>query len=322
MKTATNKPKISITNNRKVKVFLFILLLTSIIWLLIELSKTYVSTALFEVQYTNIPTGKLLHSKPIKEVNITLKAPGFSLLKYKIRKNKLNLSLRNVVRRGSNHYVLPNQQIANLTTQLSGETEIITVLNDTIYIELGNNKSKKVPINPMLDIKFKLGYNLTEPIKIKPDSVLITGSERLVDSIQELETEVLKISNAYKNIDRDLDIIMPLESLNIIVEFKSVSISGVVDKFTEGKFIIPVTFINKPAEIIINTFPKEIEVVYQGGLSNFNKITTNSFLIVCDYEQYKKDTLIKYLTPVIKHKSEFISSLKVNPSQIEFLIQK
>jgi len=38
--------------------------------------------------------------------------------------------------------------------------------------------------------------------------------------------------------------------------------------------------------------------------------------------EYKNDTLIKYLTPVIKQKSEFIYSLKVNPNQIEFLIQK
>ena len=49
---------------------------------------------------------------------------------------------------------------------------------------------------------------------------------------------------------------------------------------------------------------------------------TFSFLIVYDYNEYKNDTTIQYLTPQIKHKSEFISSIKINPSQIEFLIQK
>ena len=71
----------------------------------------------------------------------------------------------------------------------------------------------------------------------------------------------------------------------------------------------------------INPFPKEVEVTYQVALSNFNKISKNSISIVFDYEQYKNDTLIRYLTPVIKQKSEFIHSLKINPNQIEFLIQ-
>ncbi|VAW18423.1 hypothetical protein MNBD_BACTEROID04-373, partial [hydrothermal vent metagenome] len=95
-----------------------------------------------------------------------------------------------------------------------------------------------------------------------------------------------------------------------------------VDKFTEGSFDIPVTIINKPEGIKINTFPNTIEVIYQAGLSNFNKITKNSFLVVYDYKQYEKDTLTRFLTPIIKQKSEFISSIKINPSKIEFLIQK
>ena len=79
MKTTEKKSNISITNNRKVKVFLFILVLTSIIWLLIELSKSYTSSATFSVDYKNIPIGKLLQSSPISEINIVLKAPGFSI---------------------------------------------------------------------------------------------------------------------------------------------------------------------------------------------------------------------------------------------------
>jgi len=321
MRAITRISNISITNKRKVKVFLFILVLTSIIWLLIELSKSYTSSAVFTVEYENLPTGKLLESKPVSEIQLALKAPGFSLLKYKVKKHKLRLSLRNVTKKNSRYYLLLNKQLTYLSAQLSSENEIIRALKDTIFIELGNNRSKKVPINPSLDLKFKLGYNLTEPLKITPDSVLITGPQKLVDSIKEIKTSVLKINNAYENISSNVDLILPLEKDNLIVSATKVNISGLVDKFTEGKLTIPVIIINKPEGVKINTFPKEVQVIYQAGLSNFNKITKNSFLVVYDFEQYKKDTLIKYLTPIIKHKSEFISSIKLNPSQIEFLIQ-
>jgi YbbR-like protein len=321
MKTSVKKSNLSITNKRKVKVFLFILILTSIIWLLIELSKSYTSSAIFTVEYKNIPSEKLLQSKPISEINITLKAPGFSLLKYKLKKHNLAINLKSVVKRGTTYYLLPNQQISYFNAQLASETEVMGVLNDTIFVELGNNKSKKVPIYLSSNIKFKLGYNLTKDIKIIPDSVLITGSEKFVDSIKELSTEILELSDVYKDINAQLGLILPSKDINIILSTTRVKINGEVDKFTEGSFTIPVALINKPEGVKINTFPKQIEVIYQAGLSNFNKITKNSFLVVYDYEQYKNDTLLKYLTPVIKQKSEFISSMKIKPSQIEFLIQ-
>jgi len=322
MKTVVKTSGISIADKRKVKVFLFILLLTSIIWLLIELSKITNSTAVFKIEYKNIPTGMLLQSNPTSEINIALKAPGFSLLKYKIRKNKVALNLNNVVRGNANYYLLPNQQKAYLNAQLPGETEVVSVLKDTIFIELGKNKSKKVPVNLQLDIKFKLGYNLTAPLKIIPDSVTITGPEKHVDSIKELSNRLLELNDVHKNIHKELDLILPPKNSNVILNTTKVVVKANVDKFTEGSFNIPVTIINKPEGIKINTFPNTIEVIYQAGLSNFSKITRNSFLVVYDYKQYEKDTLIRFLTPIIKQKSEFISSLKINPSKIEFLIQK
>ncbi|WP_457619297.1 CdaR family protein [Lutibacter sp.] len=322
MKTVVKTSGISIADKRKVKVFLFILLLTSIIWLLIELSKITNSTAVFKIEYKNIPTGMLLQRKPISEISIALKAPGFSLLKYKIKKNKVALNLNKVVKANSNYYLLPNQQKAYLNAQLPGETEVVSVLKDTIFIELGKNKSKKVPVNLQLGIKFKLGYNLTAPLKIIPDSVTITGPEKYVDSIKELSNTLLELNDVHKNIYKELDLKLPPKNSNVILSTTKVIVKANVDKFTEGSFNIPVTIINKPEGIKINTFPNTIEVIYQAGLSNFNKITKNSFLVVYDYKQYEKDTLTRFLTPIIKQKSEFISSLKINPSQIEFLIQK
>ncbi len=322
MKTNVKNSKISIINRGKAKVFLFILVLTSIIWLLIELSKTSISTVSFNVVYKNIPAGKLIQKKPTSDIKITLKAPGFSLLKYKIKNQKIGLNLKNVIENNSNYYLLPNQQITYLNTQFPVGVEVVNVLNDTIVIELGYTKSKKVPVNPSLDLKFKLGYNLINNLKIIPDSITITGFQKIVDSIQEIETTSIKIHDVYKNLNMDVALKLPSEKYNLNASADKVKIMGEVDKFTEGRFIIPVFIINEPDAIKINTFPKEIEVVYQAGLSNFNKITKNSFSIVYDYNEYKRDTLIKYLTPIIKQRSEFISSLRIYPSQIEFLIQK
>jgi YbbR domain-containing protein len=322
MKTVVKTSGISLRNNRKIKVFVFFLILTSIIWLLIELSKTYTSSAIFKVEYKNLPSDKLLQIKPVSKIDVAIKAPGFNLLKYKVKQQKLSFDLSNLAKNKNSYFLLPNTQLSSLNTQLTGETELLRVLKDTIFIEVGKNITKKIPVNPKIEIQFKLGYNFIKKLKVSPDSILISGPEKFIDSIKEISTDILKMNEVYESIDEELSLVLPKKAKNVTLSINKIKIKGEVDKFTEGRFVVPVTFINQPPELKVNPFPKDIEVTYQVGLSNFGKINENSFLIVFDYNQYKNDTTTQFLTPIIKQKSEYISSLKINPSQIEFLIQK
>ena len=290
--------------------------------MLIELSKSYVSPVVFNVEYTDLPSGKWVQKKPISELKLAIKAPGFALLKYKVKKRKIILTLKNFSRTKSAYYILPNKQIASLNAQFSNEIEVISVLRDTIFIEMGIAISKKVPVNPSVEIKFKPGYNLIKKLEIYPDTVIITGSKTYIDSITELITSPLKLDNVYEDIETELDLKSPYKDNHIKMSANKVKIIGAVDKFTEGTFKIPVTLINVPKDVKVTTFPKEIEAIYQAGLSNFSKITQNDILVVFDYKQYENDTLITYLTPIIEQKSDYILAVKINPAQLEFLIQK
>ena len=129
--------------------------------------------------------------------------------------NKISFNLSNISKKGSYHYILPNSQLSNLNTQLVGETEIISVLKDTIFIEIGKNISKKVLVVPITEIKFKLGYNLIEKLTVIPDSIVITGSEKYIDSIKEISTVQLKLNDVYENIDKELGLIISKKNRNI-----------------------------------------------------------------------------------------------------------
>lgn len=321
MKTAQKISKFKLINNGKFKIFLFFLVLTSIIWLLIALSKNYTTTALFKVEYTGLPIEKVLQNKPISELELAINAPGFTLLRYKVKKHKIAFNLNTLKRSKQRDFLLPNEQLSNLNKQVIGEAKILDVLTDTIFLDLGRNVSKKVAILPKIDVKFKLGYNFIEELIIKPDSVIITGPEKQLDSIQGISTVPIKLTDVYEDIDFQLKLVLPSNDKNLIISTHTVQVLGRVDKFTEGVLKIPVQIINEPENIKINPFPKEIEIIYRVSLTHFNKINQNSVSVMFDYNQYKNDTLIQYLTPVIQQNSEFIQSLKINPTQIEFLIQ-
>lgn len=322
MKTTTASAIKSIKNNRKIKIFLFFLVLSSIIWLLIELSKSFVTPVVFNVEYANLPKDKMVQKKPVSELELQIKAPGFMLLKYKFKKRKIILNLKNISRTKNAYYILPNKQISALNAQFSNEIEILSIMKDTIFLEIGKSISKKVPIIPRLDIQYKAGYNLVEKLELSPDSVIVSGSKKFVDSIAGITTSPLKLNDVYEDINVELLLKSPYKSGQIKMSAIKVKVNGKVDKFTEGTFKIPVTVINVPFGVTVTTFPKEIEVIYQAGLKNFSKITPNDVTVVFDYKQYVNDTLISYLTPIIVQKSDLIYALKINPPQLEFLIEK
>ena len=130
------------------------------------MSKTYSSTTKIKIAYSNLPAKKLLLKKPLEEIEGEINATGFSLLKYKIKQPKVTLNLSNTLQKANFYYVLPNSQIASLNQKLSNKSKIIKFLTDTIYIELANNITKKVPITSKLKINFKVGYNLIEELKL------------------------------------------------------------------------------------------------------------------------------------------------------------
>lgn len=320
MKTAPKSSFFTLKKNRKIKIFLFFLVLTSIIWVLIALSKNYTSVAVFKIEYENVPSNKLLQNKPVSNLEMLIEAPGFTLLRYKIKQHKLKFKLSNLGKTNQMYYLLPNAQIPYLNKQLKGDLKVLNVSIDTVFIEMGNNVSKMVPIHPNVDVKFKLGYNFIEKLKISPDSVLISGPKKIIDSILEINTNSIKLNDVYENIDLNLKLVRPLKR-NIELSVTEVAAIGVVDKFTEGSFVLPVVVMNEPEGVKVNPFPKTIKVIYQVGLSNFNKISEDSFSVIYDYNQYKNDTLTRYLTPLVSLKTDLIYSVKIVPSQIEFLIQ-
>jgi len=322
MNTTTKASIFSLEKNRKIKIFLIFLVLTSIIWLLIEMSKSYNSIAIFKVQYENVPADKLLQNTLNSEVGIVLKAPGFSQFRYKAKEHHIKFNLRKVSKYNGQYYFLPNAQLSYLKDQFPADVEVLNVLTDTIFVELGKNISKKVPVRTKVDVNFKLGYNFVGDLKSTPDSVVVTGPEKYIDSILEIGTNSLELNEVYETINTTLRLRLPVNNDLVKLSANEVQIVGEVDKFTEGNLNIPVVIINEPEGVKVNPFPKEIQVIYQIGLSNFNKINKDSFSIVYDYNQYKNDSLTRYLTPIILQKSDLIYSVKLIPSQIEFLIQK
>ncbi len=301
------------------KTFFGFLIASVFFWLLNNLSKEYKAAIEYDVEYINLPQQKTLIEAPFNKLTIEVKSSGYNLFTSSINHKPIVLKLNKAVKKkGNNYYFLSKNLLSEIQNQLKSGVELVNIPLDTIPLKIGTLSSKKIPLKPNVTISFQLGYDLSKPIAIIPDSILISGNESAINKITFLDLKSVSLENVAKNKQLSAPIIFP-DSIQLKTNYKSAKINILVDKFTEGEIEVPVLVKNAPKEI--NIFPKKVKVIYKVGLKNFNQITPNLFKIECDYLQSKSKDL-NYLTPKLKETSNLVTVLRVVPDKIDFLIYK
>ena len=310
-------------NNTKIsKSFIVFLITAVVIWFLITLSKVYTISISFPVKYSDLSQEKILQNEPLKEIDILVKSTGFNILSTRFLNQSIELNAGNLNKKSTfSYYFLIKNQKNKIQRQLRSGIEIQEISLDTIYLELGSLISKKVPLIPNLEIDYHIGYDLLDAEVIRPDSILISGPEAYVDKIDKIHLELLKLDDVKSDFSQKVKILRPENSNNLKVASEFATISGRVEKFTEGVFEIPYKVLNLPEGVDVTSLHKTVKVYFVVGLSDFNKIDKNFFQVVCDYTLSKENNL-DYLVPKVIVKPAFIKSFKVVPNKIDFLIQK
>jgi hypothetical protein len=285
--------------------------------LLINLSKEYTTQINFDLVYTNLPIKKTIIKTPIKNIPLLVKGSGFNLISTSLSSNSIVLDLEKInKKRNTEYYFLTKKLHSEIQEQLKSGIKLTEIQTDTIPLKIGTLSSKKVPLKADLNITFQLGHDLSKPITIKPDSILISGEESLLKKIPFLKLEKVNLNNISENSKIKIAILKPD---NIKTNITTAEIDIAVDKFTEGEIEVPVLVKNAPKGL--NIYPKKVKVIYKIGLKNFNKINENSFKIECDYNQDKNGE-VSYLIPKFKKSPDIITLIRIVPEKIDFLIHK
>ena len=312
MKTKANIPK----------TFFFFIAASAFIWLLITFSKEYTTTISYPLAYKNIPQNKLVQETPTKELELTVKGSGFKILSAKIKSKTINLDVSNLNKgKQSYYYFLIRNRNREIQQQIHSGLQVLSISKDTIYLNLGSLTTKKIPVKPNLQISYHIGYDLADKVKIEPDSILVSGPEEKIKTLQSLTLEPLKLKDIKSDFEKQVEIIKPKKVENLKFNTKSVTISGKVEKFTEGSVSVSFTIKNLPEDVVLTKLTEKVEVKFVVALSKFNLISEESFRIVCDYQETQKNNL-GYLIPQLEQKPEFVKSFKIIPNKIDFLIRK
>ena len=258
-------------------------------WFLLKLSKSgYVSTVTYPVTYENIPNNKIMIDAPTKSIKLRVTSYGFRLLGYAVRSEKpLPLDVKRSVRRLASdknvYYWLPNLYREELQAQLDGQTTLLRLEPDTVFLVMSDKVRKKVPVVSRVSTTFSKGYSAYSTHTLSPDYVTVAGPEVYVDTLSRVLTAPIVLEDIKR--DQHVPVQIQLANSMLSVAPEQVTYNLPVDQFTEKKIVANVMMINVPKGEKINIFPSKIELYFRVALRDYDLLTPDAVSVICDFDQ-------------------------------------
>jgi len=319
-------PSRRITLNGRLLVFFFFLLLSVILWFLTALNKEYETNLYYPVRYIRFPEGKALINKVPERLQMSVKAQGYTLLRYKLKARLApimfdvnSFSLNTLPGKSASYvYILTDFAKERIEQQMVQDMEILSIIPDTLVFQFAELVNKWIPVQPDIRIDFQKQYMQVGPVDLDPDSVNVSGPSVVLDTLEYIATEPATYSGINASVDESLSLVHPE---NLKLEVTRVDIRIPVEKFTEASFRLPIVVVNVPDSLNLKPFPGSVEITYQVGLSHYENINQHMFRAEVDYLSIENNIGNKLQVNLVKV-PEFVKAVRYYPQNVEYILEK
>jgi hypothetical protein len=306
--------------NSKLKAFIVFLFLASVFWMLTKFSKQDVASVVATITYVRIPEGTMLTENNPQEFSFNLAATRFDFLDYVFKKPNITIDVSSFFNANKNQARVDGAALEKLLLkQVVNDGRITQLSLPGFIIELEQLNFKKVRVQPEVSIGYEIGFDALGALKIEPDSVVIRGSKKVLDTINVVKTTWVVLKDISESITENIPV-QPWKESALTITPKTVTISQGVSEYSQKIIMVPVSIINQPLQGSFRLLPASVRVAFNVPVNRFNDVTAQDFKIVCDY--ISRDIEDNFMIPIIKKMPTDITGVEMETKKIDLLIFK
>ncbi len=306
---------------RRIGVLIAAIFFAIVLWAYVHLSGTYeVDVDLPLVIKT--PAGFAISNPLPEKIHVRLSGPGWRLLMVNATRNsklKLDLSERDSKEFLSTFYITKDELLTN--SSLPSDVKLIKMEPDSLGVQFSRESIRRVAIEIRTDIQPAPGYVIVGDPVITPSTVILHGSNILIDSIRSFPTKLLRSRSAHESFTQILELSDTLAEVLTSRSINSVSVRVTIEAVAERVFNdIPVTVEAVPSDRELFLDPSMVSVTVRGGVDQLAKLSHESIKAKIIYDAIKFDS-ISTLAPQFET-PKGIEVLQSQPPQVRFVIRK
>ncbi len=270
----------------KINIIILSVLFSILIWGSVTLSDQFLSSRDLDVKIVDEPSGYTCGVINPEKISVKLKAKGWQLL-------SLSLGAQ------SEYFISANNDSGIITvdpinevdenTWLSAGLSVTEIFPRQITFVVEKTVFKKLKIEPTTDVSFIDEFGLATPIRVYPDSVLVSGPLSVLEKTTSIKTKLVELSS----LDSRTKIITELEEpTGFHLEKNKVELTFDVQRIVEKDFEnIKVNIEGMPKDRDVVLIPNNIDCNLRGGINIIGKIDPKEIIATVDYREIVYDTL-------------------------------
>lgn len=307
----------SVGTSRNTAILVLCIGIAAFLWLLIKLSDNYNWRVPVALEYSNLPSDRVAVRELPKESEVIVNATGFKLLlaRFKVIDIVLPIAYRENLQQP---YLLASSLESELADEMPPGYALLGFSPDTLYMQFDKKISKKVPIRLNGTVSYAKQFEGLGLPTFLPDSIEVSGPERLIDSIQYWNTQPLELLDLKESFAGEVMLDKPNFS-SISLGQGKVKLSVAVEAFTQITREVEIELLNVPKNKQITPYPKKVTVFIHVGLSNLEAARSANITATADFSDVniKKD---RFVEVELSDYPAFMKISKFEPFNIEFIV--
>ncbi len=273
--------------NRKWVQFLLCLLLSAGIWLIHNLSQSYVSIVSVPIVAESNLDGRANRSSSDATITAQIRASGFrsAALARRLRRPKtIDILAQDFHYMGDDIFSVSNTALLKYSSAIFGESVTIeSFISDAPKFAFTNVLHKKVPVRKVTSISFAPQYMAVSEMKLQPDSVVVYGESERLENINYVLTRPIELRNLNSSVHGKGRIEVPNRGVRLNTEELIYSME--VSRFVEVSAEMKVETRNVPAGQELAVLPSTATVVFRCLFPTSANPTKTARLYI-DYEDF------------------------------------
>lgn len=282
------------STKEKVVVFIISFTIALSLWVMVNLDRDYNLTLDLELIPGVMEANMALTSPLPKTVSVSINGEGWKLI------NMYNNPPRVPVNLESGTVNLFEQVRELILTY--PDLSVTKVQPSIVNVNLEEEISRKVPVNPRLDISFRSQFNFVGGIETIPDSITITGARSRVEDITVWQTTVIRKEGLRESIDMVVPLLSPSDVLQI--DRTEVRLRARVSEFTEGEVRVPIRTRGLPRGRQVTYSPAAVSIRYDVPIDEYVEAQNiTPYAVYVNYSQIINDTT-GFVSPMIEQTAD------------------
>jgi len=304
----------------KLKMALFFLFVTCLIWFLSKFSKDFTATIEASISYINLPNDTVLATNNIDNITFDLTSSGFDFLSYKFKKPVIIIEVSEFLDKEGIQATITNKDLIKIiTSELKSNIIVRNISLNEINLKLDTIVSKEIPIAFVSDITFKNGFKAIKEMTLDPNSITVSGPSKTIDSILNILTKPIKYELLSTSVSGEIELEV-INNENVSFSKNNVHYTIIVEEFTQKVLSIPIKIENLPMGTNIKLIPEVVSIAFDVSVSKFNSISEKDFTIICDYKD--RNNMENFMIPKLFNKPVLVQNVLLQNDKIEYLIFK